>query len=484
RARSSSRADLVCMVEPGDRLHRMAGYWLAEASARHGQAEIIYTDSDSIGADGQRCLPYFKPAFDPDLLLSHDYLSGLAVYRSTVIDRFGGLGVLAPQATGFDWALRAVEATPTDRIVHVADVLFSHRAGHGMSGGDRHARECVAGHLRRTGMAGTVSAVPESPGFCRVSFAWPDPRPEVDIVIPTRDQAALLGACIESIERVTSYRNFRLTLIDNGSIEPAAIALLGRLATRPHVRVIHDARPFNFSALINRAAAESASPLLCVLNNDIVVRSPGWLGDLAAQALRDQIGCAGARLWYPDGSLQHAGIVTGINESAGHVFAGIRAGDAGLFGRAAVLRTVTAVTAACLVVQRDRFDRIGGFDESFPVAFNDVDFCLRLQACGYRNVWVPTAELEHHESRSRGYERDAGRLARLRCDIARLRARWGASLSADPYYSPNLSLQTTDARLRLDADVARSAPLIRRSAEGLDRRADLQPGSRFMRSVR
>ncbi len=448
-------ADLVCLLEPDVVLHPMAILRIRQAFARMPQARVVYTDADRIDESGMRSSPWFKTCFDPDLLLSQDYFAPLVVYRTDVIASIGGLDRLADRATAFDWSLRAVEVVDAAQIMHLPQVLC-HQGGEDVPAlftsdaePDHGRRDAVIAHLARTAQAAVVDSVPEAPALVRVRFAVPEPAPSVEILIPTRDRADLLAPCLESVFARTDYPAFSVCLIDNGSTDAAALALLDRYRDRDEVRVLRDESPFNFSALNNQAATSSRADYLCLLNNDTVVRASSWLGELVAQGSRPAVGCVGARLWYDDDTVQHAGVVLGINDCAGHVFSGLPRGDPGYGGLAVVLRTVSAVSAACLLVRRSTWMRVGGFDEAFAVAFNDVDFCLRVAALGRRNVFVPGAELYHLESRSRGYEVDAARNARLREEFDRLHARWGGHLASDPYYSPHLSRRSTMPRIAL-----------------------------------
>ncbi len=262
-------------------------------------------------------------------------------------------------------------------------------------------------------------------------------------MIPTRDRADLLGPCIDSILKRSSYPNFEIIIIDNGSVEPATTQLFTRLPT-DRVRVVWDDSPFNFSALNNHGARVAKGEILCLMNNDIEVLTPDWLEEMVSFAHRDEIGCVGARLWYPSGFLQHAGVITGVGGVAGHAHLNLLRGDRGYFNRAVLHQSFSVVTAACLLVRQAVFEQVGGLDESLAVAYNDVDFCLRVREAGYRNVWTPYAEMVHYESATRGYETTPAKRARLEQEMTLLRQRWGEQLFNDPAYSPNLNLKKPD----------------------------------------
>jgi GT2 family glycosyltransferase len=255
----------------------------------------------------------------------------------------------------------------------------------------------------------------------------------------------LVKQCIESIEAKTSYANYEIMLVDNGSDDPAALAYFKELDTRPNIRVLRDDRPFNYAALNNAAVAQAQGELVALVNNDIEVITPDWLSEMVSIALQPGVGAVGARLWYPNMTLQHAGVILGVGGIAAHAHRGMPAGREGYGGRAGLIQSFSAVTAACLVIRKSIYEQVGGFDEvHLQVAFNDVDFCLRVREAGYRNVWTPYAELMHHESATRGKDLSPEKRARFEREVAYMRERWGELLENDPAYSPNLMLARED----------------------------------------
>jgi O-antigen biosynthesis protein len=279
----------------------------------------------------------------------------------------------------------------------------------------------------------------------------PTALPRVSILIPTRNQVHLLRTCLESLGALTDYPDVELIVIDNGSDEPDALAYLATLRARPGVQVLPmPLRPFNFSALNNRAAEQASGELLLLLNNDIEVIEPHWLRAMVAQALRAGVGAVGARLLYPDRTLQHGGVVLGLGRDgvASPAFKGLPLAAPGPAGRAQCLQAYSAVTAACLLVRKSLYQQVGGLDEThLAVAYNDVDFCLKLRAAGLRNLWTPQATLIHHESVSRGRDATAANSDRFATEAAWMRERWGAALRDDPAYNPNLNGLTGDFAL-------------------------------------
>ncbi|MGE0312635.1 MAG: glycosyltransferase [Lautropia sp.] len=452
----AERDCLVLCLDVADTLHPMALYRFAAAFVANPGWQVCYADTDCIASDGTRANPWYKGDFNYELLLTHDYLAGSAVFRSDLLRRLGGFEGAIPHAQVHDLVLRGVEACGPASIGHVPLVLV-HRGVAGQVEWGRPAeapqaafdasRAAVQAHLRRIGVDAELGRDAAAPWLLDVSMRGAPDEAVVEILIPTRDRADLLEACVASIVEHTPARAFRVCIIDNDSREPAALALIEGLERRPGFRVLRIAEPFNFSTINNRAVAGSRCDWVCLMNNDVVVRDPRWLTEMLAHAARPGVGCVGARLWYPDDTLQHAGIVVGLLSGAGHAHRGLARGEPGYFGRAVALQAVSAVTAACMLVRRSIYTAVGGFDPSLAVAFNDVDFCLKVAAAGHRNVWVPAAELVHHESRSRGYEDDPAKLARLRRELDLLESRWGDALACDRYYSRWLTRTQTDYAL-------------------------------------
>jgi GT2 family glycosyltransferase len=413
---------------------------------------MIFSDEDKIDARGTRFDPWFKSDWNHDLMLSQNVIVHLAAYRRTLLIAAGGFRPGFDGSQDYDAALRVAERTTPARIRHLPFILYHWRAIEGSVAlatdqkGYAYdaAVRAIAEHLHRTGRAATVTRE-SHPGYYRVHWPLPATSPRVTLILPTKDRADLLRTAIDSILEKTEYANFDVLIIDNDSSEPDARAYLADLARRTSVRVVRDERPYNFAALNNAAVRLTDSPLLCFINNDVEVISPGWLAEMVSHALRPEVGAVGAKLYYPDGTIQHAGIVLGIGGLAGHPHLGIARGEPGYFGRAAVTQQFSAVTAACMVMRRAVFDEVGGFDErDFAVAFNDVDLCLRLREAGYAIVWTPYAELFHHESASLGSAQGEARRERFERECGNLRTRWGGAMRHDPFYNPNLTLSGGD----------------------------------------
>lgn len=405
-------AQYVMVLEAGDRLPEHSLYWVAEAIALKPDAKLVYSDDDAMDARGERSDPRFKPDWSPEHLRSLDYIGRAAIVRRREWEASGGIEAAADAhqlLLGLASRLR-----PAD-VAHVPAVLLHRGAGQ--------------------------ETCPQP----RVRYAVPTPPPLVSIVVPTRDAVALLRRCVESLRARTTYPNYELIVVDNQSTDPQTLAYLATLE-----RVLRYPAPYNYAAINNFAARQARGEALLLLNNDTEIITPDWIEEMLGHLCREGVGAVGAKLYYPDDTVQHAGDAVGIGGGSDHMHNGLPRGDAGYCHRAAVAQEVSAVTGACLLTWRRRYLDLGGLDEKLPVSFNDVDYCLRLERAGLRVVFTPHAELYHHESATRRHShstRDEARALRL------LRRRWRNRVQTDPYYNPNLN------RYRADFSVG-SAPRV------------------------
>ena len=442
----TASGDFVTVLDPADVLPPQALVWIADAAERKPAAGLIYADEDRIDRLGRRHTPWFKCDVNRELLLAHDAISRPATYARWLVRDLGGWREGFKGAEDYDLALRAVAALGTARVVHVPRILCHRGAAIECDPATTAAagRRAVADLLGRQEAGATVMPADEAPGCNRIRHPLPPVPPLVSIIVCTRDHERLLRVAVDSIASRTTYPRYEILIIDNGSVDPGTVALLADLAGRPGIRVIRDDSPFNYSRLNNRAATAARGEVLCLLNDDIEVLTPDWLEEMVSFAVQPDVGAVGARLWYPDGTLQHGGVIIGVCGGANHAHPRLRRGDPGYFGRAVLQQELSAVTAACLVVRAEAFAAVSGFDERIEVAFNDVDFCLRLRHAGYRNIWTPFAELIHHESASRGLDDTPVKRARSEREIGLVRRRWGDVLKQDPFYNPNLSQRIAD----------------------------------------
>lgn len=441
--------DYVGLLDHDDELHPLALLYMAKAIQAHPEVALFYSDEDKISVDGVRSDPYFKCKLNYDLFLSQNMVCHFSVYKADALREVGGFRLGFEGAQDYDLALRVMDAFGQDAIHHVPRVLYHWRLIPQSTASGHEAKPYAASaaaraieeHLARIGVRGTVEGAPGASAFSKVVYALPDNPPDVEIIIPTRDASSLVRQCIDSIRNKTIYPNYRITIIDNGSTEQATFDLFASYAEDPRIRVLRDDSPFNYSAINNRVALASDAEFICLMNNDIEIIDGGWLSEMVSLGIQDRVGAVGAKLLYPGDTVQHAGVILGIGGVAGHSHKHWPRNAPGYFCRNLLRSAMSAVTAACLVIRKDIFREVGGLDEKLEVAFNDVDFCLRVQKAGYRNVWTPYAELYHHESASRGYEDTPEKKARFDREIAYVKAHWGDQLLDDPCYSPNLTLE-------------------------------------------
>jgi GT2 family glycosyltransferase len=441
-ALASASGSWVAFMDQDDELAPDALAAVAEAVLADARVDLVYTDDDKIDREGRRFGPQFKPDWDPDLLLAMCYFSHLVAMRRSVVDEVGGLRSAFDGSQDWDLALRVTEhITAHGRAIHhVPRVLYHWRAIPGSAALSNQAkpwayesaRRALADALARRGEAGDVDHHPRFRGLFHVRRR-PTGDPLVSVVIPFRDDAAMLQRCVDSVVADPGHDRLELVLVDNGSTEPEMAALLDRLSGDPRVRVLHDPRPFNWAALNNTAIGHSRGDMVLTLNNDVTATGAGWLREMVVHAQRPEIGAVGARLLYPDGRVQHVGTVVGLGGVVAHPMRGLPGDHPGYMGFATVARGWSAVTGACLLARRHVVDEVGGFDEQLAVAFNDVDFCLRVGRLGYRIVCTPLAELVHAESSTRGFTGYSR-------DIVPFISRWEQLLRGeDPMFSPNLS---------------------------------------------
>ncbi len=442
-------ADYFSVVDQHDQLAPDALFWVAKTIRQYPDAQLIYTDEDKIDPQGKYSKPYFKPDWNPELFLSHDFISHLGVYKTSQVLALEGFNQYFEGAQGYDLALRYVAKLSAEQIIHIPRVLYHWSEGAYSSAKVMYqisSLKAVEYALKQHRRPAKVSVHKKLPRAMRVRYLLPDQLPLVSIVIPTRNGFHLLYRCVESIFSKTTYTNYELIIIDNGSDDIVTLRYLQHLQEDPRVIVIRDDRPFNYSALNNKAVEQAKGELIALLNNDLEVISEDWLGEMVSHVLHAEVGAVGAKLYYPNDTIQHAGLILGLHGfAAGHAHKHLIRDSLGYCGRLLLVQSFSAVTAACLLVRKEVFCAVGGFDEqNLSVAFNDVDLCLRIQAQGYQNIWTPYAELYHHESASRGYEDTPEKQERFKNEVAYMQQRWNKDLLVDPAYNPNLTLERED----------------------------------------
>jgi len=451
------KSDWVAMLDHDDLLREHALAEIAFAIDANPNCQLIYSDEDKIDEKGKRFDPHFKADFSPELFRSMNYLNHLTVHRTENIVKVGAWRDEFVGSQDYDLNLRIWERIDDTDIVHIPKILYHWRAIEGSTALEINEKnyavqaglKALQAHLKRIGANASAEVIPNLP-FFRVVHNVSKPEPKVSLIIPTKDRVDLVAACIESIFKTTNYSNFEIIVVDNNSEEKASFDYFDSLQKSGKAKILKYPHPFNYSAINNFAVAQSESDIVGLVNNDIEFISDGWLTEMVSWAEQPDIGCVGAKLYFESGQIQHGGVVLGIGGVAGHAHKYFDREAYGYFSRAKVTQNFSAVTAACLLVKRDIFNEAEGLNEKdLIVAFNDVDFCLKVRTAGYRNVWTPFAEAYHYESISRGAENDPQKIARFNREIDYMKTTWGKALENDPFYSPNLSNVYEDFSLKI-----------------------------------
>lgn len=444
--------EYIALLDHDDELAAHALYMVAEEINAYPEADLIYSDEDKITEEGKRYEPYFKTDWNPDLFYSQNFVSHLGVYRASIVKKIGGFRPGYEGSQDYDLVLRVVEQIPESHIRHIPHVLYHWRAipGSVILGGKDYAHEAarraIQSHLRRKGSHAEVIAAHYN--FHRVVYPIQEDAPLVSLIIGTRDGVDLLRQALDGILNRTDYSPLEVIIIDNGSSDERTLAYLRELAQDERVRVVRYDAPFNFSAINNLGVSLARGEVIGLINNDIDVISPGWLREMVSHALRREIGAVGAKLYYVDDRIQHAGILLGYSGVALHAHKFFDKKSGGYASRAQLIQNYSAVTGACLVMRREVFEEVGGLDEvNLAVAYNDIDLCLRVREKGYRVLWTPYAELYYLESATRGSDATPENLPRLSREADYMKVRWGALLHDDPFYTPNLALNAGDFSL-------------------------------------
>ena len=441
------RSEWYALMDHDDLLSENALYWVVNAINHNPDARLLYSDEDKVDENGIRADAYFKSDWNYDLFMSQNMVTHLGVYRADITRAIGGFRIGYEGAQDYDHALRYVETIRHTQIVHIPRLLYHWRTHKNSTSQSLDAKPygVIAGEkaLNDSLKRRAIDAIASSTEFgYRVKYRIEEPFPKVSIIIPTRNGYGLLKQCIESITEKSTYCNYDILIIDNGSDDPDTLKYLQILGNDTRVHVIRDDKPFNYSRLNNAAVRLVSGEFVLLLNNDIEVISPDWMEEMLGLAMQPGVGAVGARLWYPDETLQHGGVVLGIGGVAGHSHKYLARNLCGYFSRAQLIQSFSAVTAACLMIKKDIYFQVGGLDEvNLSVAFNDVDFCLKVREAGYRNVWTPYAELYHHESATRGLEDSEEKKKRFSSEVHFMLNKWGNLLESDPAYNPNLSLK-------------------------------------------
>ncbi|WOT06970.1 glycosyltransferase family 2 protein [Shewanella youngdeokensis] len=450
-----AKGEFIALLDHDDLLAPNALNEVAVVINANPSVKWIYSDEDFVDEKCRRSNPHFKPDMNIHLLRAHNFVTHLCVYQADVLRALGGCRVGFEGAQDYDLALRAIAFLSANEIYHIDKILYHWRVHEGSTAMSSEAKpytvdagfKALKEHLKTMGVAANVTTG-EQQNFYRVSYQIDQPH-LASIIIPTKDQYLILKACIDSVLSKTSFDNYEIIIVNNQSECSETLAYLSKLSKKDNIQVITYDKPFNYSKINNFAASYANGDTIVLLNNDTEVISENWLGDMVALAHQPLVGCVGAKLLYPDDTVQHAGVIMGLGGYAAHSHRGISNHDSGYCNRIHVNQQLSAVTAACLVVRKTLFDELGGLDEDFQVAYNDVDFCLRASSLGAQNVYCASAELYHYESKSRGEDNTVEKQARFEKEKKKLKARWEDIILNDPFYSRHLTRSREDFSIRL-----------------------------------
>ena len=436
--------DFIGLVDNDDVLHKDALYYVVKELNRDKTLDMIYTDEDKLDFDGNRCFPHFKSDFAIDTFLSSNYICHFTVLRKSIVDKLKGFRSEYNGAQDYDLFLRVIDETR--KICHIPKVLYHWRMTKGStssSGGNKNyayeaGKRALENYFERNKINACVHFVGE-PQMYRVEYLY-DEEPSISIIIPTKDKAEVLDTCLKSIYENTNYSNYEIIVIDNNSIEEKTFDLLDRYKkNQDNFRYFTYKCEFNYSYLNNEAVKKANGDYIVLLNNDTEVISENWLHDMVGYASQEHIGCVGAKLLYPNRTIQHAGVVIGVGGIAMHANVSTGEEQYGYFGRLVSVYNWSCVTAACLMVKKDKYWEVDGLDEKLKVAYNDVDFNLKLLDKSYLNVVLPDVKLFHYESLSRGNDMSEMQIKRFKSETDYMCDKWNFNLLNDRYYNDNLS---------------------------------------------
>jgi O-antigen biosynthesis protein len=446
----------IALMDHDDQLPVQALAFVVQAIQNNPEAAIIYSDEDKIDETGARFNPHFKSDWNPDLFFSQNYLSHLGVYRKDILDQIQGFRKGVEGSQDMDLVLRCLNHIKDHQIIHIPRILYHWRSTPNSTAGNPDSKSYTtdAGvKALRDFFNFEKSGIQVEAGYLqntyKVDYPLPEVLPKVSLIIPTKDQKVFLENCITSILEKTSYPNFEIIVINNRSQERETLEFFDLIKNLDHrINILDFDFEFNYSSINNFGVRNSRGEIVGLVNNDVEVINEDWLTEMVRHVLRKEIGCVGAKLYYDNNQIQHAGVILGIGGVAGHSHKYMPKEDYGYFGRLMLPQNLSAVTGACMFVRKEVYQELGGLnEEDLKIAFNDVDFCLRAREKGYRNIWTPYAELYHHESISRGSDDTPEKYGRFQKEIRFMEERWGSKLRNDPYYNPNLSIITEDFSL-------------------------------------
>lgn len=450
--------DYIALLDHDDLLPVFSLYEVVKCINANPDVEFIYTDEDKFEKlGGKRYDPYFKSDFAPDTLRANNFICHFSIFKKELMDKLGGFRKEYDGAQDYDILLRMSETT--DKIVHIPKILYHwrvHELSTAKSGGTAKPYAYEAGikaledHIKRVGLKGTVTHG-NTLGTYKIDYELTD-KPKVSIVIPNKDYISTLKVCLKSIKKLTTYDNYEIIIVENNSEEEKTFEYYKGIDGKDNIKVVYyPEKGFNYSKIINFGVKNSTGEYIVQLNNDVELLTPNWLEEMLGFAQREDVGAVGVELFYPDKTIQHAGIIIGIGGVAGHVFKNIPKGMHGYFSKDAMVQNLSAVTAACIMTPKSIYDEVGYMDEKFKVAFNDVDFCLKIREKGKLIVYNPYVQFIHYESKSRGFEDTPEKQARFKTEIDRFHEKWQEFLDkGDPYYNINLRLDNDQCAIKTE----------------------------------
>lgn len=448
--------DFIGLLDHDDILPIFSLYEVVKCINEHPEVEFIYTDEDKFEeVGGKRYDPYFKSDFGPDTLRANNYICHFSVFRKDLMEKLGGFRSEFDGAQDYDILLRMSEIAK--HIYHIPKILYHWRVhelstakagAHAKPYAYEAGKKAVQAHIDRLGLKGTVEAG-NTLGTYKVNYEVIG-NPKVSIIIPNKDYASTLKVCLKSIIKLTTYKNYEIIVVENNSTEDETFEYYKKIDGKDNIKVIYyPEKVFNYSAIINFGVRNCTGDYVIQLNNDTELLTPNWLQEMIGFAQREDVGAVGVKMYYPDRTIQHAGIIVGIGGVAGHVFKNIPKNLHGYFSKDAMIQNLSAVTAACIMTPREIYDEVGYMDEEFKVAFNDVDFCLKIRETGKLIVYTPYVEFLHYESKSRGYEDTVEKQQRFKGEIDRFYSKWQGFLDkGDPYYNINLRLDNDQCAIK------------------------------------
>jgi len=445
--------EYVVFLDHDDRLAPFALSEVAQTIAKNKSTKLIYSDEDKIDQKGNRFAPYFKSDWNPDLFFSQNYINHLTVIKKEIIDKIGGFKVGVEGSQDYDLILRSLKYIKDDEIVHIPKILYHWRAIEGSSAYSAFEK----GYTTKAGIKALKDYFQDKakvtqgllPNTYKIEYPL-DKKPFISIIIPTKDMVDILKKCIASIFEKTNYEDYEIIIINNNSVKKETFDYFEVIKHNKKIKILDYNKPFNYSKINNFAVSKAKGNILVFMNNDIEIISQNWLCEMVRHNLRKEIGVVGTKLYYPNNTIQHAGVILGIGGVAGHSHKYFSKDDDGYFARLKIVQNYSAVTGALMSVRREIFDEIDGFEEKLIVAFNDIDFCLKVLSKGYRNLWTPYVEAIHYESISRGKEDNNEKIKRFAQEVEFMKNKWNDVLINDKYYNPNLTLQKEDFSIRED----------------------------------